>query len=85
MTDRVCGGWEVVCPDGATRHFPYHNLGDAESHAAHASDPVWFAKRRCRLAPKPTDLELSKGTCPGGAHHVRSIVLQHSSVERAEA
>lgn len=55
--DPLCSGWQVVCPDGLKRHFPYHNLGDAESHARFASDPKWVAKRgSCRLAPKPSKL-----------------------------
>lgn len=61
----------VVCPDGLVRHLPYHNLGDAESHARRASDPEWFAKRGCRLAPKPSILENAMTPCPGGKHDVR--------------
>lgn len=26
-------GWIVICPDGAERHFPYINKGDAECDA----------------------------------------------------
>jgi hypothetical protein len=25
-----CAGWEIVCPDGRVRDYPYHNKGDAE-------------------------------------------------------
>ena len=74
--DPLCSGWEVVCPDGLKRHNPYHNLGDARSHAEHASDPSWFQKRGCRLAPKPAKLELSQPKCPGGRHVVKPILLE---------
>ena len=30
---KLAGGWEVVCPDGTVRHFPYHNYGDADCDA----------------------------------------------------
>lgn len=83
--NKLCSGWEVVCPDGLVRHFPYHNLEDADAHATKASDPAWFAKRRCRLAPKPSDFEMRKPPCPGGAHHVRPIVLGHGVMNRAKA
>lgn len=63
--------WVVVCPDGLVRHLPYSHLDDAESHAKRASDPAWFAKRGCRLAPKPTILETAVSPCPGGKHDVR--------------
>jgi hypothetical protein len=77
--DQVNEGWEVVCPDGEMRHYPYHNLGDAESHARFASDPKWFAKRRCRLAPKPSSKEVSMSPCPGGRHVVVAIPVVRPS------
>jgi hypothetical protein len=77
----TCAGWEVVCPDGRVRHFPYHNLGDAKSHARHASDADWFAKRGCRLAPKPSRLERSQPACCGGRHTVRALVIEHQGVK----
>lgn len=84
-TDTDCAGWEVVCPDGRVRHLPYHNLGDAQSHARFASRSDWFAKRGCRLAPKPGQLERSQPPCSGGAHAVRPIAVLHTRPERAEA
>jgi hypothetical protein len=84
-TDTDCAGWEVVCPDGRVRHLPYHNRGDAQSHARFASRSDWFAKRGCRLAPKPGQLERSQPPCSGGAHAVRPIAVLHTRPERAEA
>jgi len=74
--DALCSGWEVVCPDGVKRHYPYHNLGDARAHAKRASDPKWFAMRGCRLAPKPSKLELSLPKCPGGRHEAKPILME---------
>jgi hypothetical protein len=71
MTEKVIY-FEVVCPDDLVRHYPYHNLGDAESHAEIASRPE--AKRGCRLALKTSRLEQSMPPCPGGHHTVRRIV-----------
>lgn len=82
--DALCSGWEVVCPDGVKRHYPYHNLGDAKSHARLASDPTRFANRGCRLAPKPSKLELALPKCPGGRHEVKPILMEpHRSTGQA--
>lgn len=81
----TCIGYEVVCPDGLVRSYPYHDKDGAESHVKHANDPAWFANRRCRLAPKPSELESSKPPCQGGEHHVRPILMQHTVVERGES
>ena len=67
------------------RHWPYHNFGDAESHARYASDPAWFKERGCRLAPEPDDLELSQSPCKGGRHVTRPVLMTHGSRERNEA
>lgn len=77
MSDDICAGYEVVCPDGLIRHYPYHNRGDAEAHARKASDPKWFAKRGCRLAPNPAKLELSMPPCSGGHHEIIPIPIVH--------
>jgi hypothetical protein len=81
----ICAGWEVCCPDGIRRHNPYHNLGDAEAHARRASDPNWFAKRGCRLAPKPGRLEREAPPCSGGEHKAVPIIVQHARGERGIA
>lgn len=85
LHDLVCSGWEIVCPDGRVRHYPYHNHGDAQSHAEFASDPKWFAKRGCRLGPESDELELSQPPCPGGDHVARPIMLVHHHGERGAA
>lgn len=66
----LCTGYEVVCPDGRVRDYPYHNLGDAESTARLATE------RQCRLYPEPSPLELSCPPCPEGLHVVRPVVFQ---------
>ncbi len=76
----ICAGWEVICPDGLSRHYPYHNYGDAESHTRRASDPGWFARRGCRLAPKASARELSMPPCPGGRHLVVALPIVHPRV-----
>jgi hypothetical protein len=30
---KFTAGWEIICPDGKSRHLPYRNLGDAECDA----------------------------------------------------
>jgi hypothetical protein len=85
IADSDCSGWKVICPDGRGRHLPYHNLGDARSHARFASRPDWFAKRGCRLAPKTGRLEQSQPPCPGGEHTVRPVISANSPIERVEA
>ena len=72
-----CGGWEVVCPDGRVRHYPFHNHGDAESTAQLAT------QRRCRLWPEPSDLETSQLPCPEGKHEVRLVADMHRREPRS--
>lgn len=57
--------YELVCPDGAVRHFRYYSAVDAESDAALAE------QQGCRFYAKPSRLERAFGPCPGGAHSVR--------------
>jgi len=57
--------FEIVCPDGLVRHFPYQHEGDATSDAAVAET------KRCQFYPKPNRLEEAFGACPGGRHLVR--------------
>lgn len=57
-------GYEIVCPDGSMRHYPYHHLGDATCDA-----DVWSeGDGRCVCDDEFT---VSLGSCPGGAHTVR--------------
>lgn len=69
-------GYEIVCPDGRVRHYPYHNKGDALSTARTVSDPAWHGERgACRIAPNPSPLEESQPPCPGGKHTVRPVTF----------
>ena len=75
---RRCQGWEVVCPDGHVRHFPYHNHGDARC------DAEVYSERHdvCRdafILDRPTPLQ----RCRGGRHVVRELVFRHAEVGEA--
>lgn len=67
MTKHRCRGWEIVCPDGQVRQFPYHNEGDAKSDARVCS------KRGCELPPLFEHLT----KCPQGTHTIRQIPFNH--------
>ncbi len=56
-------GWEVVCPDGRVRHYPYFNEGDARC------DADVLARRGCEIDP---DWWEKLPACPGGDHAVRT-------------
>lgn len=60
--------WEVVCPDGLLRHFPYINEGDARHDAK-----LMTERRRCNFYPKPSVLETQLGPCPLGEHVARRV------------
>lgn len=74
-TIKPCKGFEVVCPDGLVRYWPYHSMGDAGQHARSASDLAWFRIHGCRPAPKASALERSLPPCPGGKHRVRATTI----------
>jgi hypothetical protein len=86
----LCSGYEVVCPDGLIRNYPYHDEAGARLHARRVSKPEHFAERQCRLAPK-----IAKETarwlatmppCPGGEHSWRPILFTHNEhPEKGEA
>lgn len=66
----LCHGWEIVCPDGKVRHYPYHNEGDAECDAAVFTESV------C------DDLDAvfaALGPCPNGTHTHRAVSFTHPS------
>ena len=75
MSDPVCYGWEIVCPDGKVRHYPFHDEDDAKAEAMLASS------QRCRLWSAPSDLETSQPPCPEGEHTVR-LVEMHRMASR---
>lgn len=68
----LCHGYEIVCPDGVVRHFPYHNEGDADC------DAKSYATRGCGVRDydrlKPGD---PRGPCPQGGHTVRPRAFTH--------
>lgn len=68
MADRHAG-WEVVCPDGIVRHYPYHNKDDAEAEAR------YFTDTKCQRFKKKSPLEKQHPPCPGGEHTVRATVF----------
>jgi hypothetical protein len=60
--------WEIVCADGQVRHYPYHNVEDAEEDAA-------LAAKDCGLGyEEPSFPQLSLPPCPGGVHTVRPLM-----------
>jgi len=69
LSRRETKGWEVVCPDGRVRSYPFHNFGDADLEARMKT------QRRCQLYPKQSDLEASQPPCPGGKHTTRTVVF----------
>jgi hypothetical protein len=75
----LCAGWELVCADGRTRHYPYHSLQDAEEDAK-------LAALDCGLGyEERSPLELSQPPCPGGAHTVVPVAVEHAIQARGQA
>lgn len=61
---KLHGGWEVVCPDGCVRLYPYHNEGDAKC------DAEILTQRGCAKDPIGKQPQ-----CPGGLHTVRAATM----------
>jgi hypothetical protein len=57
-------GWEVTCPDGRVRHWPYVSRSDAETAC------LAFSAGACRAHTRPSALETGQPRCPGGRHTV---------------
>jgi len=74
----LCAGWEIVCPDGRVRRYPFHNLDDAEDAAEHCAE-------RCDPFKVPSELMTSQPPCPHGTHTVRPIVMQDRTSARGQA
>jgi hypothetical protein len=74
----LCAGWEIVCPDGRVRHYPFHNLDDAEDAAGHCA-------KRCDPYKIPSDLMTSQPPCPHGTHTVRPVVMQDKALSRGQS
>ncbi len=75
---RLCSGYEIVCPDGRVRHYPYHNEGDADCDARVHSERV------CRTFHDDPP-EWNDPPCPQGNHTVRAILLVHGDDTRGVA
>jgi hypothetical protein len=58
--------FEIVCPDGKTRHLPYANLDDAMFDARLCDTECAF--------PGAFDGH-GNGECPGGLHVVRPVAV----------
>lgn len=56
--------FEIICPDGKARHFPYHNREDADEDAV-------IAAKDCSLGYE-IPLDHGLGQCPGGTHVVQT-------------
>jgi hypothetical protein len=74
----LCAGWEIVCPDGRVRHYPFHNMDDAEDAADHCAT-------RCNPYKVPSALFNSLPPCPHGAHAVRPVLMQDKVASRGQA
>lgn len=71
-------GYEIVCPDGRVRHYPYTNEDDARA------DARIYTRKRCRLYPEPSPLELAQPPCTGGEHAVRGVVFETPARDDAQ-
>lgn len=69
---KLASGWEIVCPDGARRHLPYHNLGDAECDGR-----LYSTTHPC----EHWDEGQRATKCPGGQHKVEPIVFDDTPRE----
>lgn len=61
--------YEIVCPDGKVRHFPYTNQGDAVVDAR-------VADNRCQFYPTPNEMERALPRCRAPGHWVRKAERQ---------
>jgi hypothetical protein len=63
----VTDWWQIICPDGLVRHFPYVSQEAAEVDADCCS------KLGCRMTPKMNPLEVAHPPCPRGVHTIRRL------------
>lgn len=61
-------GYEIICPDGKTRHYPYFSEGDAKFDAGQ------ITKEGCFSVVHPYGTV--KAGCPEGEHTVRPLVFE---------
>lgn len=66
--------WEIVCPDGGVRHFPYSSKDDAKY------DATLCTAEGCQIFPESQWLQGAQPPCSGGPHRiVRSPMIQRDS------
>ncbi len=65
--------WQIVCPDGNVRHYPY-------AYEASAKAGAKTCEKMCRMEAKLNKLEAAHPPCPSGNHTVREI----PALDRAE-
>lgn len=76
---RTAVAWEIVCPDGGVRHFPYASKDDAEYDATLCSE------EGCQIFPESYWLESARPACAGGVHRiVRAKAIRRDSNASAE-
>jgi hypothetical protein len=63
--------WELVCPDGGVRHFPYSSKDDAEY------DATLCTEEGCQIFPESQWLEAARPPCVGGPHRVIRAKASH--------
>ena len=63
--------WEIVCPDGGVRHFPYADKNDAEY------DATLCAEEGCHIFPESQWLEPRRPQCAGGQHRIVRARVSH--------
>jgi len=72
-------GFEILCPDGQRRHFPYHNRGDADSDArAYSRGSPGCGLRSFDRLPDGDP----RGACPQGPHTVEPCAFTCPEHER---
>lgn len=72
-------GYEVVCPDGRCRHYPYRNKGDAVCDARMLTKGEHADKFNCVPRRRARPDWLTYPPCPGGKHTIRAVVFNCSA------
>jgi hypothetical protein len=67
-SDAMTSSWQIVCPDGRVRHYPYRNRDDALADA-HVCD-----HRGCQFYAEQNELETGAPPCTGAPHRVQMAV-----------
>lgn len=72
-------GYEVVCPDGRCRHYPYRNKGDAVCDARMLTSGRDADIFNCILGRGARPEWLTYPPCPGGKHTIRAVTFNCSA------